>query len=221
MTIAAKICGISTPEALDVAVACGAAYVGFVHFPASPRHVNFQQMAALSASLPASVKSVAVVVDPSDELLAELIATAKPAYVQLHGTEAPLRLKAIKAAFPGLGVIKALSVSTFADTQRAGAFSGVADMLLFDAKPPKDGKLPGGNGISFDWSILAGRSFALPWFLSGGLDTDNVAAALAQSGAQMVDVSSGVEVAAGVKDPEKIKHFLSTVHSYDASKTYT
>jgi phosphoribosylanthranilate isomerase len=205
-----KICGLNDDAA--VAAAADADFAGFVFFPRSPRHVGLDQAAALAAALPARVRRVAVTVDADDAALDAIVATLAPDFVQLHGRETPARAAAIRARF-GRGAIKALAIADRADLDAATAYAGAVDWLLFDAKPPaRADALPGGNAVSFDWTMLAGRRFALPWFLSGGLDAGNVAAAIAASGAAAVDVSSGVESAPGRKDPARIAAFLRAAH---------
>lgn len=212
LTVDAKICGVSDRAAIDAAVAGGARYVGFVFFPRSPRHVTPAQAGALAALLPDSVIPVALAVDPDDALVAEIDAAAGISMFQLHGGETPDRVAAIKTR-TGKRVMKAVKVSEAADFAAADEFAEVADMLLFDAKPPAEmtNALPGGNAVSFDWTLLSGRSWSIPWMLSGGLDPDNVADAIRVSGATAVDVSSGVESAPGVKDPDRIAAFLKAV----------
>jgi len=205
-----KICGISTLEAARVAADNGAAFLGFIHFAKSPRHLGIDAMAALMQAVRDDgirLPLVGVTVDPDDALLLALRDTVKPDMVQLHGHEKPERVADVKA-LTGLPVIKAISVSNADDLNAAKAHEDGADYLLFDAKAPKDAVLPGGLGLSFDWTLLAGRSWEKPWFLAGGLDPDNVAEALRISGAEYLDVSSGVESAPGVKSPELISRFL-------------
>lgn len=208
--IATKICGLSTPDTLGAAIRAGAAQVGFVHFPKSPRHVEAERMAALASIVPAHVGRVAVLVDPADDVLAALIATGALTALQLHGHETPDRLAAIRARF-GLPVWKAVSVKTRADIEAAKAYAGAADLILFDAKTPDNAALPGGMGLRFDWTLLRGAAPAMPWGLSGGLDPANVAEAIRITGAPLVDVSSGVESAPGVKDMDKIVAFCDAV----------
>ena len=205
--IKVKICGLSTPESVAAAARAGADLVGFVTFPKSPRHIEPAHAAALKAHIPHGIPVVSVLVDPDDALLREISETLRPDYIQLHGSETAERLREIKQLF-GFKIIKAVKVATRADIEAASRYYNVADMLMFDATPPKGAALPGGNGIAFDWELLKGKSFPLPWFLSGGLSAENVASALRMSGAQMVDVSSGVEVSAGVKDEQKIESFI-------------
>ncbi|KRA65757.1 N-(5'-phosphoribosyl)anthranilate isomerase [Caulobacter sp. Root655] len=207
----AKICGLSTPESVTAALDGGAAFLGFVFFARSPRNLTPEAAARLVAPLRQSpVKTVAVTVDPDDALIDRLMATMKPDLIQVHGKETPSRVREI-AQRSGVGVIKAFSVSSSADVQRAGAFDGVAEHLMFDARPVEGSVLPGGTGARFDWSLLAGQRFSRPHFLAGGLDPWNVAEALRASGAPLVDVSSGVERGPGLKDPALITAFLDAV----------
>lgn len=211
MPVRVKICGLSTAETIAASVAAGAAYVGFVFYPRSPRAVTPQQSALLSAAVPPSVRKVALVVDADDALLDEIAATLAPDLWQLHGAETPARAAAIRAR-TGRPVMKALAIATSADLHAARAFEPVVDQFLFDAKPPPGG-LPGGNGLPFDWRLLKGTSWSVPWMLSGGLTAENVAEAVAATGATQIDLSSGVEDAPGVKSPEKIRRLLAAVHA--------
>lgn len=208
----AKICGLSTPETVAAALDGGAAFLGFVSFPRSPRHVALEAAARLAEPVRGRAKIAVVVVDPSDAELDAIAAVLKPDLIQLHGRETPERAAEVKAR-TGAGVIKALPVSIPADLEAAAVFAEVADHLMFDAKPPAGSALPGGVGARFDWDLLAGRTFARPWFLAGGLSAENVAEALARSGAPLVDVSSGVETAPGLKDARLISAFLEAVKS--------
>ena len=213
MTVAAKICGVKDRAALDAAVAGGAAYVGFVFYPRSPRNVTPPEAGALAAALPGHVTAVALAVDPDDALVDAILGGAPDIRMfQLHGAETPERVSELRAR-TGKKAMKAIKVSEAADLDAARPYLSAADMLLFDAKPPADMKnaLPGGNAVSFDWTILSGRGWPLPWMLSGGLDPDNVTEAIRVSGAPAVDVSSGVESAPGVKDPARIAAFLKAV----------
>jgi len=211
MTLKAKICGLSTPEAVHAALDGGAAYLGFVFFEKSPRNVAPAPAARLAEPARArGAKVVALAVDPSDAQVDEIARVLRPDLIQLHGQESPARVRAV-AARAGVGVIKALPVADAADLAAAAAFEPVVEHLMFDAKPPKDAAMPGGHGRAFDWTLLAGRRFQRPWFLAGGLDPWNVAEAAAASGAPLVDVSSGVERGAGLKDPALITAFLDAV----------
>jgi len=210
MIIAAKICGITTPEALEAAISGGAAYIGLVFFAKSPRHLEVKQAEGLADLARGRVKIVALTVNASDETLAEIINEVQPDALQLHGTETPERVAEIKKMFGGT-VIKAIPVATSEDAGQAGRYADVADLILFDAKTGSDADLPGGNGQTFDWAALDGVSGRLPFVLSGGLTPGNVAAAIARTHPIVVDVSSGVESAPGMKDPERIRDFLHAV----------
>ena len=207
---AAKICGLSTPDAVQAALDGGARFVGFVFFAASPRHVEPGLARRLAEPARGKAQVVAVTVDPDDALLDRLTAEFAPDLIQLHGRETPARAAEIQAR-TGAGLIKAMPVSEPGDLLAAGAFDGLAQHLMFDARPPKDSSLPGGVGARFDWDILAGRRYQRPHFLAGGLDPWNVAEALTRSGAPLADVSSGVERGPGLKDPALIASFLAAV----------
>ncbi len=211
MPVSAKICGLSTAATLDAAVAGGASHIGFVFFPPSPRHVTFDQSAALAARVPDGVGRVGVFVDPEDALLDQAIRSARLDAIQLHRAS-PERAAAIGAR-TRLPVWAAVAVKTRADLDAAHSFRGAAQRILYDAKVPEDAKLPGGMGLRFDWTLLQGFDHPLPWALSGGLDATNVTEAVTISGARLVDVSSGIESAPGVKDAAKIASFLNTVAS--------
>lgn len=207
----AKICGLSTPETVAAAVDGGASHLGFMFFDRSPRNIAPDVAARLvPAARAANVSVVAVTVDPDDALLDRLTATLRPDLIQLHGKEPPARVREI-AARTGVGVIKVLSVADASDIDAAKAYDGVVEHLMFDAKAPEGFDRPGGTGARFDWTMLQGRRFQRPWFLAGGLDPWNLAEALSQSGATLVDVSSGVERGAGIKDPLLISAFLEAV----------
>ncbi len=205
--IAVKICGLTTPDAVVEAARGGADYVGFVFFPPSPRWLSAAAAAALAEGVPAATRRVGLVVDADDALLETILANVPLDMLQLHGNEPPARVAAIRQRF-GLPVIKAIGVADTADVRQVPAYEDVADWLLFDARPPVGSSLPGGNARAFDWALLRGVRCARPWFLAGGLDADNVAAAVDASGAQAVDVSSGVEERPGVKSIAKIARFL-------------
>lgn len=202
-----KICGLTTPGTLEAALTGGAAYVGAVIFPKSPRHIEPEQAGALFAAARGRSKIVAVVVNPDDALLEQIAVHLKPDFIQLHGSETLERAMQVRAATRAR-IIKALPIREAADFADAGVWTEVADMLLFDAKPPQGSDLPGGVGHSFDWSLVANLDIAAKWFLAGGLDSTNVGEALRMTGANMVDVSSGVESAPGVKDISLIRKFL-------------
>lgn len=211
MTVAAKICGLSEPESLRAAVAGGARYVGFVFYPRSPRAIAPPMAAELARLLPTGVRSVGLFVDPDDEFLEHVTGQVPLDLIQLHGSETPRRIAEIKARY-ALPVMKAVKIGGPEDLTAALEAAEVADRLLFDAKPPaKVSALPGGNGIAFDWTILAGRRWPRPWMLSGGLTAENVAEAVRVTGATEVDVSSGVEDRPGHKDPALVRAFLSAV----------
>ncbi len=211
MTARAKICGLSTPEAVRAALDGRATHIGFVFFAKSPRDIAPDAAERLAApARAAGVKVCAVTVDPDDVLLDRLTAALKPDFIQLHGRETPARARQI-AVRTGAGIIKALPVSEAADIEAARAYESVVDHLMFDARPPKDAVLPGGTGSRFDWTLTAGRRFGRPWFLAGGLDPWNVSEAVRLSGAPLVDVSSGVERGPGLKDPALITAFLDAV----------
>jgi phosphoribosylanthranilate isomerase len=208
MTPIVKICGLSTAPTLDAALDAGADMVGFVFFAKSPRHIDWATARALGSQVQGRAKIVALSVDADDDTLKRIVDALSPDLMQLHGSEAPARVKEIGERF-GRPTMKAIGVATRADLGQAEAYEGVADFLLIDAKPPKGATLPGGNGRPFDWDLTRDFRSALPWLLSGGLDPDSVAAAIAQSGARGVDVSSGVERAPGVKDTGKIRAFVA------------
>ncbi|MDP1630511.1 MAG: phosphoribosylanthranilate isomerase [Caulobacter sp.] len=205
-----KICGLSTPETVAAALEGGATFIGFNFFSKSPRVVTPETAARLALPARGRTSIVAVTVDPDDDLLDRLTATLNPDLIQLHGKETPARARDI-AARTGRGVIKAMPVSVAADLDGAGAYEAVVEHLMFDARPPAESELPGGTGASFDWTMLAGRRFARPYLLAGGLDPWNVAEAMKQSGAPLVDVSSGVERGPGIKDAGLISAFLEAV----------
>lgn len=206
-----KICGLSTPQTLDATIAAGADLAGFVFFAKSPRHIDLDTARALGEQAAGRIQKVALTVDADDAALAEIVAALRPDMLQLHGHESPERVGAVKARF-GLPVIKAIGVASAADVAAARSYDGVADWLLFDAKPAPDATVPGGAGVVFDWELLRNIT-AAKWMLSGGLDPENVAAALRQTQAPAVDVSSGVESARGVKDAGKIAAFVAAVRA--------
>jgi phosphoribosylanthranilate isomerase len=209
--IAIKICGLTDARALDAAIRAHAEYAGFNFFPPSPRHLSLGDAAALAARADGRIKLVGVFVDADDWAIAEALAAARLDALQLHGSETRERAAQLKAQF-GLPVWKALAVTTAGDVARADAYAGAADFILFDAKTPK-GTLPGGMGLSFDWSLVANWKGPLAWGLAGGLTPENVAEAVRRTGAPLVDTSSGVESAPGVKDSGRIAAFVQAVRS--------
>jgi phosphoribosylanthranilate isomerase len=212
MSVQAKICGLSTGEALHAAIKGGARFVGFVFYPPSRRNVTPELAAALAARAPEGVTRVGLFVDPTDALLAGVLERVPLDLLQLHGSESPRRVAEIRARF-GRRVMKAISIAGPEDHDAAIPYLDVTDWLLFDAKPPRgDPKaLPGGNGLAFDWQLLGGRSWSKPWMLSGGLTSKNVTEAVGTTHAPAVDVSSGVEIRPGIKDLAKIEEFLARV----------
>lgn len=212
--IRVKICGLSTPETVKAAVDAGADYLGFVFFAKSPRNISPVDAAELGKLVPPHVLKVALTVDADDVALDRIVTTLKPDMLQLHGHESPERLIELKSRF-GLTLMKAISVAEPEDLTRSDIYRDAADLLLFDAKPPKSmqNALPGGNGLVFDWSLIAGHRPEIPWMLSGGLTADNVGEAIRISGAEAVDVSSGVEDAPGRKSPKLIAEFIRAAKS--------
>jgi phosphoribosylanthranilate isomerase len=203
-----KICGLSTGLTLDAALDAGADMVGFVFFSKSPRHIDWATARALGRQARGRAKIVALSVDDDDDTLKRIIDALSPDLMQLHGSETPVRVKRI-GELCARPTMKAIGVATGADLTAAEAYESVANTLLIDAKPPKGAVLPGGNGRPFDWSVTREFRPSIPWLLSGGLDPDTVAAAIALSGARGVDVSSCVESAPGVKDPARIRAFVA------------
>jgi phosphoribosylanthranilate isomerase len=212
MSIAVKICGITGFEAVDAAIASGAVYGGLVFHPKSPRFVALDQARVLADHMRGRMKVVALVADMDDAQLKTMIEAVHPDFLQLHGNETVQRTAQVRATV-GLPVIKALPVADSPDLDAAIPYEAVADMLMFDARPPKGAERAGGHGAAFDWKLLSGRSFSRPWFLAGGLNPENVARAIALSGATLVDVSSGVESAPGVKDAARIAQFINATKS--------
>jgi phosphoribosylanthranilate isomerase len=207
MSLIVKICGLSTRETLDAALAAGADMVGFVFFPPSPRHIDLDTARALGKQAKGRALKVALSVDADDALLANSIDALQPQILQLHGKETVARIRDIKQKF-GLPVMKALAVETAADLVSLPGYAAVCDRILFDAKPPQEATRPGGLGAAFDWHLLEGLKLQLPFMVSGGLDAGNVAEAVRVTGAGGVDISSGVERAPGIKDPDMIRAFI-------------
>lgn len=204
--ISIKICGLRTPEDVSAVVDAGAHYGGFVFFAKSPRNLSLSEARALALDAPPGLAKVALTVDADDAFLDALTTDVPLDMLQLHGHETPDRVAQIRARY-GLPVMKAVGLADAADLADLDMYLKVADQILVDAKPPKNGTLPGGNGLTFDWRLLAGRRWPIPWMLAGGLTPDNVAEAIAMTGAKQVDVSSGVESAPGIKDAAKISAF--------------
>jgi phosphoribosylanthranilate isomerase len=213
MGLIVKICGLRTPETLDSALDASADMVGFVFFPPSPRHVDFALARELGARVPRRALKVALSVNADDEWLATSIAALAPDLLQLHGKETPQRVAAVKARFQ-LPVMKAIAVETQDDLACVPDYAAVADRLIFDARAPRDATRPGGLGRPFDWRLLKNLDPRVPFMLSGGLDRDNVAEAIDITGAQGVDVSSGVERAPGEKDPCLIRDFIQAARAH-------
>ena len=212
MPVSAKICGVNAPEAAAAAIAGGASHIGLNFYPPSPRYVSPSEAAALAAGVPPAVCRVGLFVDADDDTLGATLDEVGLDLLQLHGDESVERVSAVRQRF-GIDVMKAIRVAGPDDIAQAGAFAEVADWLLFDARAPEDmvDALPGGNALSFDWRLIAGQSWPVPWMLSGGLEAGNVAEAVAVSGAPVVDVSSGIEDRRGHKSPEMIAAFLALV----------
>ena len=206
-----KICGLSEQASLTRAVDCGAAYVGFVFFEKSPRNVSVDQARALALTVPAGVCKVALTVNPSDAELEAILDRVPLDMLQLHGSESAERCAEVRETF-GLPVMKAVGIADEDDLPQLTDYARVCDQLLCDAKPPAGHAVPGGTGLSFDWRLIAGRRWAVPWMLAGGLAPENVAEAIRLTGAQQVDVSSGVESSPGVKDGDKIERFIKAAH---------
>ncbi|MBQ95588.1 MAG: phosphoribosylanthranilate isomerase [Actinobacteria bacterium] len=212
MATAIKICGISSPDALDAAIAARADFAGFVFFPPSPRHIDARAAAALAGRAGAAIGRVGLFVDADDGTIAEAVRAGRLDAVQLHGNETPQRVAQVKERFR-LPVWKALPVANAEDVASADRYREVTDLILFDAKTPKDAALPGGMGLRFDWSLVAPYRGEIGWGLAGGLSPANVAEAISRTGAPLVDTSSGVESAAGVKDAGKISAFCKAVRA--------
>lgn len=206
--IRVKICGLGTAADVDACAKAGAAYVGFVFFPKSPRHLSLESAQMLALQVPVGIAKVALTVNADDAALDQLVEQVPLDMLQLHGSETAERVAEIRARF-GLPVMKAVGVADEGDLHALQDYAQAADQLLIDAKPPKTSDLPGGNGLSFDWRLIAGRRWSVPWMLAGGLTPDNVAEAIKLTGAAQVDVSSGVESAPGVKDAARIAAFVA------------
>lgn len=203
-----KLCGLTKPADIPAAVDAGAAYVGFVFFPKSPRYVSLEAAREMALLVPPGIAKVALVVDADDDMLDALTATVPLDMLQLHGHETPDRVSQIKARY-GLPVMKAIGIADASDLRAIEDYSKVADQILLDTKPPKGATRPGGNAVTFDWSLIAGRDWSVPWMLAGGLTVDNVAEALRITGAKQLDLSSAIESAPGVKDHDKMRAFVA------------
>jgi len=212
MSLTVKICGLSTPETLDAALDAGADMVGFVFFPPSPRHLQFDLARALGARVRGRAQKVALTVDADDAFLQSIVEALRPDIVQLHGSESVAQIAAIRRKF-GLPVMKAVPIAVKDDLERIATYAAVADRLLFDARAPREATRPGGLGNTFDWHLLKDVQSRVPFMLSGGLDAGNVGEALRITRASGIDVSSGVERAPGVKDIDKIKAFVRAARS--------
>lgn len=210
MSLDIKICGLRTPDTLDAALSGGASHVGFIFFPKSPRNLEPQEAGVLRKAAEGRAKAVAVVVDGEDALLDRIVAQMQPDMLQLHGKETPERVAEVKARYE-LPVMKAFSVSEAADLAQLEPYRGIADRFLLDARPPAGSVLPGGNGIPFDWRLLAALDPGIDYMLSGGLNAANIGDALALANPPGIDVSSGVETAPGVKDAALIETFFKAV----------
>ena len=212
MTIQVKICGIKSVESADAAVRVGADFAGLIFQKASHRYVGLERSAAIARHLRGRIRITALMVDPSDDEVADVARDVAPDFLQLHGREAPARVAEIVSRFR-IPAIKAFGVAEASDLANVSAYNDVAEMFLFDAKPPANAVTPGGHGVAFDWQLLRNSNFARPWLLAGGLNADNVARAISISGAPGVDVSSGVETAPGQKSAEMIRVFIEAVRN--------
>lgn len=213
MTVIVKICGLSTEETVEAALAAGSDMIGLNFFPKSPRAVSIERATVLAEQARHRTEIVALTVDMDDAGIAAIVATVRPDWLQLHGSETVERVAEVRDRF-GLPVMKALGIRDAEDLAPVAAYDAVADRLLLDAKPPKGATLPGGNGVTFDWHLLDALDPALAYMLSGGLDPDNVAAALALTRPAGIDVSSGVESSPGIKDPDRIQAFIAAIRGH-------
>jgi len=205
--ISVKLCGLSRPQDVSAAANAGARYVGFTFFEKSPRNVSLETAAILAHAVPDGICKVALTVNATDAELDALLQAVPLDMLQLHGSEPPERVAEVKSRY-GLPVMKAVGVADAQDLPQLDAYAGVADQILVDAKPPRGGVLPGGNGLAFDWRLITGRRWTVPWMLAGGLTPDNVAEAIRVTGTRQVDVSSGVESTPGVKDADRMAAFV-------------
>lgn len=210
--IRVKICGLTDPADIPAAIVAGASYLGFNFFPKSPRYIDLEAAAFMAASVPVGVGKVGLTVNADDATLDLLTTTVPLDFLQLHGKESPARVAEVKERY-GLPVIKVVGISGPEDVNQIDFYGKVADQILVDAKPPKGADRPGGNAVAFDWKLIAGRRWPVPWMLAGGLTPDNVAEAIRLTGARQVDVASGVESAPGVKDPERMRAFIDNARA--------
>ena len=216
-----KFCGLKTPDAVQLAAELGAWKIGFIFFPKSPRHIEVPvaaELAALARNL--GLETTAVTVNATEDELAAIVASVQPDLLQFHGAETPNHIDKMKARFD-LPAMKAFSIREAADLDAVGPYRGIADFMLFDAKAPKGSELPGGNGVSFDWSLLGGLQPKIDYVLSGGLTVDNIEEALTETGAPYVDVSSGIESEPGIKDPAKMRAFAAAIRRHDETQALT
>lgn len=207
-----KICGLTETADIPAAIVAGASYVGFVFFPKSPRHLELEAAQFMATSVPEGIVKVALTVDADNAMLDQLTGQVPLDMLQLHGKESPARVSEVKSRY-GLPVMKAIGIESETDLTQIGFYAKVADQLLIDAKPPKGAERPGGNAMAFDWSLIAGRRWPVPWMLAGGLTPENVGEAVRATGARQVDVSSGVESAPGVKDAKKMADFVAAARA--------
>jgi|TARA_B100000768_G_scaffold178016_1_gene193090 phosphoribosylanthranilate isomerase len=216
MNVRSKLCGLNTVQDIDAAAQAGAAYVGLVFFAKSPRNLDIAEAREVALRVPVGISKVALVVNADNTLLDQITTSVPLDMLQLHGDESLERVAEVKARY-GLPVMKALGIATSKDVERAQTYAGVADQLLLDAKPMAGQDLPGGNGFSFDWTLLQGQTWSVPWMLAGGLTPANVASAVQLSGAQQVDVSSGIEITPGQKSSELMAEFVSQANSQNTT----
>ncbi|MGS4918219.1 MULTISPECIES: phosphoribosylanthranilate isomerase [Mameliella] len=211
-----KICGLTRPGDMEMVAGAGASYAGLVFFGKSPRNVTPEVARDLALEAPVGLAKVGLMVNPTDEFLDEVMRLVPLDMVQLHGAETPERVAEVRARW-GLPVMKAVGVGTAEDLEKLAVYQQVADQILVDAKPPKGADLPGGNGLAFDWKLIAGRRWSRPWMLAGGLTPENVGLAVAMTGTAQVDVSSGVENAPGIKDAGKVRAFVEAAKGAEAA----
>lgn len=211
-----KICGLTRPGDMEMVAGAGASYAGLVFFGKSPRNVTPEVARDLALEAPVGLAKVGLMVNPTDEFLDEVMRLVPLDMVQLHGAETPERVVEVRARW-GLPVMKAVGVGTAEDLEKLAVYQQVADQILVDAKPPKGADLPGGNGLAFDWKLIAGRRWSRPWMLAGGLTPENVGLAVAMTGTAQVDVSSGVESAPGIKDAGKVRAFVEAAKGAEAA----